>query len=332
MNDVVNLKERPTSARIDMIMGWRQWADGGSVSSALPKYLYQETKARRIGTMRPDGFYLFQIPGTHDLVRPTIKFEDGYPRSLETPKNEFWYSGDDEHGFLFFLGDEPHMDIERYTQALLDVAEELKVQRIITLGGVYGELPYDKERLIGAIYSLPQMKDEIRQLAVNMSDYHGGASIGSYVCKRASERKMEMVGLYAFVPTYDFSSFTQRASSISLENDFTAWVGVVKRINYMLKTRLDTTELESKSEQLMRAIDAKIDELEGLSSDLGLREYMERLSDNFVEMTFSPLDDVWEEELRRLFDGGASSGSGGGSSSSGSGGDISPAETTSEDE
>jgi hypothetical protein len=116
---------------------------------------------------------------------------------------------------------------------------------------------------------------------------------------------MELVGLYAFVPTYDFSAFTQRASSISLENDFTAWLGIVKRINYMFKTRLDTGELQRKSDQLKRAIDDKIDELEGLSTDLGLREYMARLSENFVEMPFAPLGEVWEEELRRLFDGSA---------------------------
>ena len=43
-----------------------------------------------IGSLRPDGFYLFQIPGTHDLVRPPIKFEDGYPVELVTPRNEFY--------------------------------------------------------------------------------------------------------------------------------------------------------------------------------------------------------------------------------------------------
>jgi hypothetical protein len=68
MPDTVEFTEHPTAKHIYMIVGWRQWADAGSTSSGLPQYLIQKTDARQIGTLSPDGFYLFQIPGTHDLV------------------------------------------------------------------------------------------------------------------------------------------------------------------------------------------------------------------------------------------------------------------------
>src|SRR5689334_553445 len=90
MSDAVKLWERPQAANVTMIAGWHQWADGGSVSSGLPQYLIQQSHARRIGEIRGDGFYLFQIPGTHDLVRPVVKFENGYPKSLEVRRNEFF--------------------------------------------------------------------------------------------------------------------------------------------------------------------------------------------------------------------------------------------------
>lgn len=302
LSDAVQLTETPQAKTIHMIIGWRQWADGGSVSSGLPQYLVKQTDARKIGSLRPDGFYLFQIPGTHDLVRPVVKFDEGYPRSLDAPQNDFYYMGDEELGVIFFIGDEPHMDIERYTAAILDVAEKFNVKRIIGLGGVYAELPYDKERSIGCNYSLRRMKKEIKELAVNLSDYHGGASIGSFVCKRAGERSLEYVGLYAFVPTYDFSAFTQRSSTIRIENDYIAWKGVVRRINYMLGTRFATQDLERKCDQLIRAVEAKIDELENLSPEAGVREYLDRLAESFTETPFAPLADVWEDELRRLFD------------------------------
>jgi proteasome assembly chaperone (PAC2) family protein len=300
MADLVELRDRP---KVDyMIVGWRQWADGGAVSSGLPLYLAQQTKARKIGRIRNDGFYLFQIPGMHDLMRPVVQFDEGYPRSLETKRNEFYYTVNGGRGVLFFIGDEPHLDIDRYTEALLDTAEQLGVKRIISLGGVYGELPYDKERMVSGIYSLPAMKEELERLALNGSDYHGGASIGSYVCKMAGNRGMEYMGMYAFVPMYDFSSFGQRGNGIRIENDFTAWLGIVKRINYMFKTRFDLTDLEEKSEQLLEAIEAKVDDLELSTSDISVRDYMRRLSDSFTETPFDPLDEVWEDELRRLFD------------------------------
>lgn len=302
----LELLEQPETRPMYMIAGWRQWADAGTVSSNLPEYLVQETGARQIGSMDSGGFYMFQIPGTHDLVRPVVRFEDGYPVSLETPSNDLYYTESNERGVVIFIGDEPQMDIERYVSTLLDAAEALGVERIVTLGGVYGELPYDKERPISAVYSLPEMKAETEDLAVTLSDYHGGASIGSMICKRAGERGMQHMGFYAFVPTYNFANSTQIGNTIQIENDFASWLGVMRRINFMLKTRFDLTEIEEKSIELKAALDEKIEQLASVAPQLNIQEYLAQLNEDFEEVTFNPLDDVWQNEIRRLFDGSES--------------------------
>ncbi len=302
MSDPIEIWEKPEAEEIYMLAGWRQWADAGSISSMLPQYLIQQTQAEHIGSIRSDDFYLFQIPATHDLVRPVVKFKDGFPESLDVPVNELYYTGDGRRGIVFFLGDEPHLHIEQYAAAFLDAAEQLGVRRIVGLGGVYGELPYDKERTISAIYSRPQLQAELDELAVNLSNYHGGASIGSYICRRAAEREMEYVSFYAFVPTYDFSQVSAQGNAIRLENDFTAWLGVMRRINHMLKLDFDLGDLEARSAKLITVIEEKVDELDREAPQLGVREYLARLSNEFVEVPFMPLDDVWEEELRHLLD------------------------------
>ena len=302
MSKAVDIWEKPEAEEIFMLVGWRQWADAGSISSGLPRYLIKQSKAQKIGEMRPDGFYLFQIPGTHHLVRPVVQFDEGYPISLETPRNELYYTGDGRKGVVFFLGDEPHMDAERYVETLLHIAEELGVKCIVGFGGVYGELPYDKERMVSAIYSIPSLKKELKSLAVNLSDYQGGASIGSYVCKRAAEKEQAFLSFYTFVPTYDFSQFEEIGNSIRLENDFMAWHGVMRRVNYLLGLDFDLSDLQKKSNRLIRAVDEKVSELDSAAPQLGVRAYMERLSDEFHEVTFLPLDDVWGEEIGRLLD------------------------------
>lgn len=302
MSKAVEIWEKPKAERIYMLAGWRQWADGGSISSGLPQYLINQTKAEKIGEIRSDGFYLFQIPGTHDLVRPVVKFDEGYPEFLQTQRNELFYSGDEHLGLVFFLGNEPHLDAERYVDAFLTAAETLNVRRIVGFGGVYGELPYDKERLVSGIYSQPSLKEELKALAVNLSDYHGGASIGSYICRRAGERGVEFVSLYAFIPTYDFSNIAQVDTTIRLENDYMAWLGVMRRVNYMLKINLDLTDLEGKSDHLIKVVDSKVEELDSMAPQLGVREYLNNLSNEYKVDTFDPLDEVWEEEIRRLFD------------------------------
>ncbi len=302
MAESYELHETPKADEIYMIVGWRQWADGGSVSSGLPQYLIHQTKARQIGTIKSDGFYLFQFPGTHDLVRPTVQFIEGYPVSLTTPHNDLFYSGNNHLGVVYFLGDEPQLDIERYVGALLNIAEELRVKRIIGLGGVYGELPYDKERMISCNYSLQDLKAQMEPLGVSFSDYHGGASIGSYVCKRAGERAIEYMGFYAFVPSYDFSTVEQIGNVIRIENDFTSWLAIMRRLNHMLHLGINLTDLEKKSEHLSELIESKINEIDEAAPQLNVREYLQNLTIGYTETTFNPLDEVWEEELRRLMD------------------------------
>ena len=297
----LELWENPKAQEVYLIAGWRQWADAGSVSSGLLQYLIQQNHARPIGQIRTDGFYLFQIPGTHDLVRPEIKLKDGYPEVLNTPRNDFYYSGDERRGLVYFLGDEPHLDAERYAAAFLQAAKDLKIKRVVGFGGVYGELPYDKERMISSIYSIPAMQDEIGRYAVNLSNYHGGASIESFICRRAGEMGIEFVAFYAFVPTYDFSAVAQMEKSIRIENDFMAWLGVMQRVTHMLKLDFDLSDLEQKSRNLVELMDAEIAELEK-ASQFDVRAYMRQVAENFTEMPFTPHDTFWEEKLKGLFD------------------------------
>lgn len=316
MPSAIEFTERPQSRHLVMLIGWRQWADAGSMSSGLPQYLIQRSDARRIGSLPPNGYYLFQIPGTHDLVRPVVNFVDGFPRSLKTPRNELFFSGNADDGVIYFLGDEPHLDVESYIGAILDAAQELGVSQIVGFGGVYGELPYDRERLVSCTYSLREMKSDLEALSVTLSDYQGGAAIGSYLCKRASERGMKYASFYAFVPTYDFSNFAEITSSIRIENDFTAWLAVMRRVNRYLDTRFDLSDLEEKSQRLHQMLDEKVDELDNVAPGSGLREYFAELGDAFTEMSFDddddtddatlddapPLDDMWESALRHILD------------------------------
>lgn len=302
MSDALELWEQPEAEEVYMFIGWRQWADAGMVSSGLPEYLAKQSSAHLIGSVKPDGFYMFQIPGTHDLVRPVVKFNEGYPESLQTQRNEIYYAEVKKRGLIFFIGDEPHLDIERYCSTVLQIARRFNVKRIVGFGGVYGEVPYDKERMISCTYSLMALKEEIRKLAVNLSDYHGGASIGSFICRRAGELGMEYVSLYAFVPTYDFSAIAHVGSSIRIEHDYKAWMGIMQRVNFLLKLEFDLVDLEKRSHQLVRVLEEKIQELVEAAPEAGIREYLEKLSNEFVEAPFTPLDDVWEDEIQRLLD------------------------------
>ena len=298
----LELSEIPQSSKMYMLIGWRQWADAGSISSGLPQYIVDQTRARHIGTLDNSGFYLFQFPGTHDLVRPVVRFNNGYPEALEAPQNDFYYAEVEDNGLVIFIGDEPHLDAERYIATILEAARKLKVSRIVGFGGVYAEVPYDKTRSVSGTYSLKSLKPELEELSVNFSNYEGGASIGSFICRRAGDQKLPYVSFYAFVPTFDLTNVSSIGNTMRLENDYMAWLDVMRRVKHFLKVPFDLTDLQAKSEQLVTILDSKIDELDRRSPDAGLRIYFDRLSEDYEEAPFNPLASVWEDTISRLLD------------------------------
>jgi proteasome assembly chaperone (PAC2) family protein len=302
MPNQLDLWEIPKEKEIHMIVGWRQWVDGGAISSGLPKYLINKLNARQIGKIEPDNFYIFQLPGLQQFIRPLVKHRDGLTKSVRNQKNEFYYTEVGDKGLVIFSGDEPHINAEKYTENLLSAAKLLNVKKIILLGGIYAEVPYDKDRFVTSIYSLPHLKNEVESLSVELSNYQGPGSIGSYVCNRAGKNNMEMIGLYSFCPIFHFSQFEGVSENIHIENDFMAWLGIMNRVNHMLDININLDDLEQKTENLTRKIHKSLTELDKKYPELEILNYSEKLSENFDETVFSPLGDIWQDEINKLGD------------------------------
>jgi proteasome assembly chaperone (PAC2) family protein len=300
MSDLLTLWEEPEAEEIYLIAGWRQWADAGAISSGLPHYLIEQYGARKIGEIVPDSFYLFQIPGAHHFLRPEIKLEDGYRKELRPRRNEFFYTNFHGKGLVIFLGEEPHMNIDPYADLFFQAAKRLHVRRVAVLGGVYGSVPYDKDRTVSCSYSMRRMKSELEKYALRFSNYEGGVSIGTYLADRAEREGVEYFTLYGFVPAYDFSQTGGSVQGLRIESDFRSWYEIMRRLNFMFDLGLDLSDLARQSDELSTSMDAKFEELKQKLPQLRLDDYLARLDQEFEELPFMPLADVWEQELRDI--------------------------------
>lgn len=302
MDDLINLWDIPKCEELYMIAGWEQWADAGAISSGLPRYLAHKLNARKIGELRSDSFYLFQFPGTHHFLRPEIKLEEGYRKSLHKPRNQFFFSGDEKKGLVIFLGEEPHLNVDGYSDAILDVAQKLGVKRIGAVGGVYGSMPYKEDREVSCVYSIREMKEDLEKYAVRFSNYEGGTTIGTYIVDNAELRGIEFFVFYAFVPAYDFSDVSELVQGLRIENDFKAWYDLMRRFNHMFGMEIDLAELKQESDDLVVSMDAKIEEIDQEIGDLDIKTYLAQLEEDFTSRPFvPPLGDMWERGLRDIF-------------------------------
>ncbi len=294
MEELVRLWEIPETTENYMIAGFEQWADAGEISSGLPAYLIELTAAERIGKIRPDGFYIFQVPGTHHLLRPQVKIVDGHRERMSTHENNLFYANVNGKGLLIFMGEEPHQNEERYSEAFLDMVEATNVKRVIVTGGVYGAVPYDRDRDISCVYSLPRMKKELDQYAVRYSNYEGGTTIGHYLAHQAEFRGIELIEFDGFAPAYEFGQMGLTVQAMRVEEDWKAWLDVLKRVDYMLGLGLDLSELEKRSANLITAWQRKVIELEEKHPELGIKAYLDAIEKDFEEHPFIPLDSAWD--------------------------------------
>ncbi len=302
MDERVQLWETPTASEMVMIAGWHQWADAGSISSGLPAYLIEKLDTRKIGEISRDRFFLFQMPGAHHLLRPEVHTKEGVVQDMRIIKTELYYTELGGKGLLIFLGEEPHVNEEEYAEAFFDIVDHLGVKRVIAVGGVYGAMPYNKDRDISCVFSMEEMRKEMEDYAVRFSNYEGGTTIGSYLAYHAGQRQQEYICFHGFVPAYDFGQVMLPAQSVRIEDDVKAWYDIMRRADFMFHLGMDLSELRIQSDELINSMEEQLEELSQQAPQLDVQSYLQKLDEEFKENPFMPLDDVWERELGDLLD------------------------------
>lgn len=302
MDERVHLWETPTASEMVMFAGWHQWADAGSISSGLPAYLIEKLDTRKIGEISRDRFFLFQMPGAHHLLRPEVHTKEGVVQEMRVIKTELYFTELGGKGIVIFLGEEPHVNEEEYADAFFDIVEKLGVKRVVAVGGVYGAMPFNKDRDISCVFSLEEMRKEMEEYAVRFSNYEGGTTIGSYLAYHAGQRNMEYICFHGFVPAYDFGQVMLPAQSVRIEDDVKAWYDIMRRADFMFHLGMDLSELRIQSDELITSMEEQMEELSRQAPQLDVHAYLQKLEEEFTENPFMPLDDVWERELGDLLD------------------------------
>ena len=278
-----------------MIAGFNQWANAGNVSSGIPEYLIEKLHARRVGHICKDDFYIFQLPGSHFMFRPPVKYVEGYEEDYQEELiNDFYYAGISEKGLIIFIGTEPNQREDVYINTLLDGAKELGVKRIIVPSGVGGEVPFDKERLVSCTYSLKQMQEELKNYAVAFSNYDRNATIGMVINHYSKERGIESIRMSARTPSYQLS--------LTIYSDKRAMYDILRRIRYMFEINLDLSDLEKESKQQISDWQNAIKRLcmDHPELESQITTYMAQIGEGFEELRFkepTKIPDVFLNEF-----------------------------------
>ena len=249
-----------------LIAAFRGWNDGGQGASLAGGYLAKTWEAERFAEIEPEGFFDFQV------TRPHVSLVEGQTRHIDWPENAFYHAPIPglERDAVLLLGIEPNLRWRTFTGMIVDLAAELGVKMLVTLGSLLADVPHTRPSPVTGGATDTEL---IERLGLQRSRYEGPTGIVGVlhdVCNRAD---LQSVSLWAAVPHY-----------VSLAPSPRAALALCQRLGDILGTDVDTKELDEAAERYSEQVS------EAVASDEETAAYVEEL-----EQRAEILDD--EQEL-----------------------------------
>ena len=276
--DELRIASRPTLRRPVLVTAFRGWNDGGQGASLAVGFLARTWGAARFADIDPEGFFDFQA------TRPHVSLVEGVTRQIDWPDNAFYHAevpGTTRDAVLL-LGVEPNLRWRTFAGLVTDVAKDLQVELVVTLGSLLADVPHTRPAPVTGSATDP---DLVERLGLEASRYEGPTGIVGVLhdaCKRAG---LDSASLWAAVPHY-----------VSLAPSPRAALALCRRLGALLDASVDTSELEEASESYARQVS------EAVASDPETAAYVEELEQRTEEIEAEaelPSGDAIAAELTR---------------------------------
>lgn len=239
------LYDEPGLSRPWLISGFKGWIDAGYVSSGSVTFLKERLGGHKFAEILPDGFYQFG-----DL-RPTVVVEGGLIREVDVPQNEFFYWRNKPHlpDLILFIGHEPHLRWQAFTDLFLEVASLFHVERLVTIGGLYDQVAHTTPRKVSVVASSPRLLEELLLHGVDVIDYAGPGGHVSLLHRSSAMKGIDSFMLWGRVPHY----LQMRSPEDSL--------AIIRLLSSLIPFEIDLDTLEEDAilaqQQIRRAVEQK---------------------------------------------------------------------------
>jgi proteasome assembly chaperone (PAC2) family protein len=162
---------RPDGLRAPaLVCAFRGWNDAGDAASAAVSFLGSSLEAERFAQIDPEEFYDFQS------TRPRIKLVEGRTREITWPSVEIFEARVPRapRDLVLIQGSEPSMHWRAFSSLIIDLAEALGVQLMVTLGALLADVPHSHPVSITGLASDPSL---IERLGLQSGSYEGPTGI-----------------------------------------------------------------------------------------------------------------------------------------------------------
>ena len=162
---------RPDGLRAPaLVCAFTGWNDAADAASTALSFVGKALEARRFATIDPEDFYDFQA------TRPRIKLVEGQTREIIWPAVELYAARVPRapRDLVLLAGAEPSFRWRTFSKLVVDLAEVLGTQLVVTLGALLADVPHTRAVSVTGLASDPAL---VSRLGLESSSYEGPTGI-----------------------------------------------------------------------------------------------------------------------------------------------------------
>jgi len=273
---------RPDGLRAPaLICGFKGWNDAADAASSAITFVAGALGAQRFASIDPEEFYDFQA------TRPRVKLTEGQARKIVWPAVELYEARVPRapRDLVLLLGSEPSFRWRAFTKVVVELAEALGTQLVVTLGALLADVPHTRPVAVTGMASDPAL---VSRLGLSASSYEGPTGIVGILHSACQEEGMPSASLWAAVPHYIAATPNPKAA-----------LALVRKLEGLVGVAVDASELEGAAADYDGQVNAAV------QSDPDVEAFVERLeqaaeSEADDEAQSLPSGDMIARELQRF--------------------------------
>ena len=279
MTDELRIHDRPELTRPVLVAAFRGWNDGAQAASLAAGYLAKTWNADQFAEIDPENFFDFQA------TRPHVSLEEGLTRRIDWPETGFYHARPPglDRDVVLLLGIEPNLRWRTFTELVVGLANELRIELMITLGALLADVPHTRS---APVTGSATDSDLVERLGLSASRYEGPTGIVGVLHDACKDKGIPSASLWAAVPHY-----------VSLTPSPRGALALCERLGALIGVDIDAEELE----EAARSYEEQVSE--AVASDEETATYVEELerrSDQLEDAGDLPSGDALAAELTRF--------------------------------
>ncbi len=275
-------ESRPDGLRAPaLICAFSGWNDAGDAASAALTFIGESLGAERFARIDPEEFYDFQS------TRPHIAFTDERKREITWPGIEIFAARVPRapRDLILVQGPEPSMRWQTFCRHIIDLAEAMGTQLVVTMGALLADVPHTQPVSITGLASDETL---VTKLGLTETTYEGPTGIVGVLHTACTEAGLPAASLWASVPHYVAAAPNPKAA-----------LALVRKVEALVAVSVDASDLENATGEYERQVGLAV------QSDPDVQAFVERLEQAAAQDTSSlgpgdlPSGDALASEFQR---------------------------------